>query len=70
MSGFEFMWLFFLAIALQPMEDATAIGVQVFTAMPETILELMTMHPQPKRLQPTVEFSPGSRERHPQEAGR
>lgn len=51
-------------------EDATAIGVQVSTAMPETILDLMTMYPQPKRLQPTVEFSPGPRERQPQEAGR
>lgn len=50
-------------------EDAAALGVQVSTLMPEQILDLMTMYPQPKRMQRTVEFSPGPRERQPQEGG-
>ncbi len=51
-------------------EDASAAGIPVSTAMPEAILDLMTMYPQPKRLQRSVEFSPGPRERQPQESGR
>ncbi len=51
-------------------EDAAAVGIPVSTAMPEAILDLMTMYPQAKRLQRSVEFSPGPRERQPQETGR
>ncbi len=51
-------------------EDAKAIGIPVSTAMPEAVLDLMTMYPQPNRLQRTVEFSPGPREPKPQETGR
>lgn len=49
-------------------EDAQALGVNVSIAMPEAVLELMTMYPQPKKMNRTVEFSPGPREGQPQEA--
>ncbi|MEL6322633.1 MAG: ATP-dependent Clp protease proteolytic subunit [Pseudomonadota bacterium] len=51
-------------------EDAAGMGIPISTKMPETILELMTMYPQTKRMQRSVEFSPGPRAPAPQEAQR
>lgn len=37
-------------------EDARAFGLPVSTAMPEEVIKLMTLYPQPVRRQPSVEY--------------
>lgn len=39
-------------------EEATAFGLRVETEMPEEVLELMQLYPQPVRTVPTVEYLP------------
>ncbi len=39
-------------------EQARAIGLTISTDMPETVLDLMTLYPQPLRQQPAVDFVP------------
>jgi ClpP class serine protease len=42
-------------------EEARALGLPVSTQMPELVLELMALYPQPVRAQPGVEYLPGPR---------
>ncbi len=46
-------------------ERAKALGLQVGSNMPEDVLRLMGLFPQPVRQQPTVEYLPGPRTRKP-----
>jgi ClpP class serine protease len=39
-------------------EEATSLGLRVVTDMPEEVLELMALYPQPMRTMPTVEYLP------------
>jgi ClpP class serine protease len=49
-------------------ERAKALGLHVSAGMPDDILKLMGLYPQPTRTQPTVEYLPGPRTRRPVEA--
>ncbi len=42
-------------------ENARGLGLNVSTEIPEAVLELMTLYPQPVRSQPSVEYLPGPR---------
>jgi ClpP class serine protease len=42
-------------------EEAKAMGLNVSTDIPNEVLELMTLYPQPVRKQPTVEYLPSPR---------
>ncbi len=55
-----------------PITPAAAgeLGLNVSTEMPEEILELMALYPQPKQTIPTVEFLPVPRQRHSAARGR
>jgi ClpP class serine protease len=46
-------------------ERAKAMGLAVSSNMPDDILKLMSLFPQPTRTQPTVEYLPGPRTRRP-----
>src|SRR5258706_9383845 len=46
-------------------ERAKAMGLAVSDDMPDDILKLMSLFPQPTRTQPTVEYLPGPRTRRP-----
>jgi ClpP class serine protease len=49
-------------------ERAKALGLHVSAGMPDDVLKLMGLYPQPTRTQPTVEYLPGPRTRRPVEA--
>jgi len=49
-------------------ERAKALGLHVSPNMPDDVLKLMGLYPQPTRTQPTVEYLPGPRTRRPVEA--
>jgi ClpP class serine protease len=49
-------------------ERAKALGLHVSANMPDDVLKLMGLYPQPTRTQPTVEYLPGPRTRRPVEA--
>ncbi|HEY8122316.1 MAG TPA: hypothetical protein VII78_13425 [Myxococcota bacterium] len=42
-------------------DEARKLGLNVSTALPNEVLELMSLYPQPVRRQPSVEYSPGWR---------
>lgn len=46
-------------------EEAAALGLNVSTAMPEPVLELLSLYPQPVRTQQGVEYLPVPHERRP-----
>jgi ClpP class serine protease len=46
-------------------ERAKAMGLSVSSNMPDDVLKLMSLFPQPTRAQPTVEYLPGPRTRRP-----
>ncbi len=46
-------------------ESAKQMGLPVNTSMPDGVLELMALYPQPVRTQPGVEFLPHPRRAHP-----
>jgi ClpP class serine protease len=46
-------------------ERAKSLGLRVSSDMPEDVLKLMSLFPQPTRTQPTVEYLPGPRTRRP-----
>jgi ClpP class serine protease len=50
-------------------ERAKSLGLPVSSEMPEDILKLMTLFPQPVRTQPTVEYLPVPRGRRPAPSG-
>ncbi|RMD70641.1 MAG: hypothetical protein D6819_03815 [Gammaproteobacteria bacterium] len=45
-------------------EEAGALGLNVSTEIPDDVMELMTLYPQPARAIPSVEYLPGPRERN------
>ena len=49
-------------------ETAKALGLPVNSDIPDDVLKLMSLYPQPTRTQPTVEYLPGPRTRRPMEA--
>ncbi len=51
-------------------EEARALGLPVSTDMPEAVLELMSLYPQPVRSQPGVEYLPVPHGPQPRPAGR
>jgi ClpP class serine protease len=50
-------------------ERAKALGLPVSSNIPDDILKLMSLFPQPTRTQPTVEYLPGPRTRRPTQSG-
>jgi ClpP class serine protease len=46
-------------------ERAKLLGLRVNANMPDDVLKLMSLYPQPMRQQPTVEYLPGPRTRRP-----
>src|SRR5882724_8446977 len=46
-------------------ETAKALGLHVNADIPDDVLKLMSLYPQPTRTQPTVEYLPGPRTRRP-----
>jgi len=46
-------------------ERAKALGLHVNADIPDDVLKLMSLYPQPTRTQPTVEYLPGPRTRRP-----
>jgi ClpP class serine protease len=46
-------------------ERAQALGLPVRSDIPEDVLKLMSLFPQPTRMQPSVEYLPGPRTRRP-----
>ena len=46
-------------------ERAKLLGLRVNSNMPDDVLKLMSLYPQPMRQQPTVEYLPGPRTRKP-----
>ena len=47
-------------------ERAKALGLPVNSNIPDDVLKLMALYPQPTRTQPTVEYLPGPRTRRPE----
>src|SRR6266403_2233118 len=47
-------------------ETAKALGLPVSSNIPDDVLKLMSLYPQPTRTQPTVEYLPGPRTRKPE----
>jgi ClpP class serine protease len=50
-------------------ERAKALGLPVSSSMPDDVLKLMSLFPQPTRTQPSVEYLPGPRTRRPAQSG-
>src|SRR4029434_11005952 len=50
-------------------ERAKALGLHVNADIPDDVLKLMSLYPQPTRTQPTVEYLPGPRTRRPTQSG-
>ncbi len=46
-------------------ERAKALGLRVRSDIPDDVLKLMSLYPQPTRTQPSVEYLPGPRTRRP-----